>query len=114
MSVELEVKHCTLDDIGMDITGEGSQPVVDACNRYLHDFAGTTCPKCGSKLGGLMGSFTFGLAWGEGFCTGGLTGEKCGWPCRGYHVPKDEAGEKIFEQPLPIVLAYHPSVVESR
>lgn len=114
MTTEFEVKHCTLDDIGMSITGDDAQPVVDACNKYLRDFAGTICPKCGSKLGGFLGSFTWGIVHGEGICTGGLTGEKCGWPARGYHDIKDDQGEAIFEQRLPIALAYHPDVVESR
>ena len=107
----IEAKHCTIEDLGFTITGEDAPPLVEACNKYLHDFAGKECPKCGSKLGGLTGSFTWGLAHGEGYCTGGFRAEKCGWPCRGYHEIKGDDGKPIFEQRLPIVLAYHPDVV---
>lgn len=107
-----EVKHCTIEDIGLEITGEDAPPIIDAINKYLADFAGKVCPKCGSKLGGMFGAFTWGLAHGEGYCTGGFTGKRCGWPARGYHDIKDANGESLFEQRLPIVLAYHPDAVE--
>lgn len=107
------VKACTLDDLGMSITGEEAAPLIESINAYLANFvAGGKCPKCGAKLGGLLGSFTWGLAFGEGHCTGGLTGTKCGWPCRGVHAINGADGEPIFEQSLPIVLAYHPNAVK--
>jgi hypothetical protein len=113
METTQEVKHCTIEDIGIKITGEDAQSLIDPVNKYLNEFASTEgkCPKCGSKLGGLMGSFTWGLAHGEGVCTGGLYSDKCGWPCRGLHYIKDDAGEMIFTSALPYVLAYHPEFV---
>jgi hypothetical protein len=112
MATSQEVKHCTIDDIGIKITGEGAHELIDPINKYLNEFASTDgkCPKCGAKLGGLLGSFTWGLAHGEGICTGGF-GDKCGWPCRAYHRPLDENGKEIFDGAIRHVLAYHPEFV---
>lgn len=107
-----QVKHCTIDDLGIAITGEDAKPLVDAINEYCNKFASTggTCPKCNAKLGGLLGSFAWGLCHGEGVCTGGLKGS-CGWPCRAYHRPKDADGKEIFNGPVCAILAYHPEFV---
>lgn len=70
------------------------------------------CPKCGAALGGLLGSFTWGIQHGEGFCAR----DQCGWPARGHHVievDNGDAGDKArlaFSYPL----AYHPDVVTTR
>lgn len=120
--VELEqaIQHCTIGDIGMEITGEDAQPVIDAINDYLQVFAQpqtrdegnsllgyNKCLNCGTVLDGAMGSFTWGIQHGEGIC------RDCGWPCRAYHVPKDESGEQIFNRRLEIVLQYHPDNVST-
>jgi hypothetical protein len=113
-----DVPKCCMADIGLSLTGEGAQPLVDAINKYLADFAKPiaregggfligkhVCLKCGEALDGALGTFQWGLVWGEGACS------KCDWPARGYHAIKDDTGD-IFEEPLPIILQYHPSVVD--
>lgn len=56
------------------------------------------CPQCGAELAGLIGSFTWGLQSGEGFCA------RCNYPVRAHHRTDDF---ELFESLLP----YHPSVV---
>lgn len=83
----------------------------DAIARYAAAFAHTddhTCPGCGTRLTGLLGSFTWGLVHGEGHC------RSCGYPCRAYHRPKDDNGEAIFESALQAILPYHPDDLEVR
>ena len=104
-----DTPNCTLADIGLEITGADATQIVEACNEYLKDFAapkdGGKCVNCERKLGGLLGSFTWGICYGEGRCA------NCGWPARGYHDIKDSEDEAIFDSPLAIVLSYHPSGV---
>lgn len=108
----IAMPHCTISDIGIEAVSEDGQPLVDHINEYLHQFASTggKCPKCDAKLGGLLGSFTWGLCHGEGICTGGFSG-KCGWPCRALHRIKNLEGEEIFDRSLQPILPYHPEFV---
>ena len=103
------VPKCTLESIGMKITGKDAPPIIAACNEYLSIFADTDgkCPNCDRTLGGLLGTFTWGICSGEGTCAG------CGWPCRAHHDIKDAAGEAIFDRMLQCVLPYHPSGVKN-
>lgn len=115
-----EISFCDIEAIGMSIRGEDAKPLVDALNAYLSAFAAPPrrkgggnflqgelcCPNCGKSLCGAFGTFTWGIAFGEGECS------NCGWPCRGIHNPKDADGIPIFNRPLEIVLPYHPSYVE--
>jgi hypothetical protein len=116
-----DVEFCTIDDLGIEITGDGAEPIIATLNEYFRDFAkpikrdgggniisgATNCLKCKSALEGMFGSFRWGLTHGEGECS------QCGWPCRAYHRPKDEEGE-IFNSVLPKILQYHPSVVTTK
>lgn len=118
----IEIEHCTVDDIGLEITGADAPPLIAALNEYLSAFAkpiksdregggmvgNTLCLKCGETLDGILGTFQWGLAHGEGTCS------KCGWPARAYHRPKDNGGEEMFNQVLEMILQYHPENVESR
>ena len=113
-----DAEVCTSADVGIEITGSDAQPMAAAINKYLSIFAKPVkrdgggnmmlgdyeCLKCGKPLGGALGSFQWGLAHGEGNCSG------CGWPCRVYHRPKDSDGE-IFNRALEVILQYHPSNV---
>lgn len=115
--VSFAFEHCTVDTAGFKITGADAQLAIDCLNKYFHDFAVTDgkCPQCGARLGGLLGSFTWGLAHGEGYCTGNMLGsDKCHWPCRAYHRPALANGEEIFEQTITNVLPYHPDVVQAK
>lgn len=116
MTTMTDVKHATLATIGMKINapdGDAESAVKAAeltakLDEYFSVFADCDdkCPRCGSQLSGLLGNFRWGLAWGEGTCG-------CGWPCRGYHCPADDAGD-IFDSPIQAVLPYHPDFVKSR
>jgi hypothetical protein len=112
---------CTLADLDMEITGEDAPPLIAAINKYLEAFARPVlndkpnlingaykCLKCDKPLTGALGTFQWGIVHGEGVCI------SCGWPCRGYHDPKNDDGESIFERPLPIVLQYHPRDVSRK
>lgn len=113
---KIEVPRSSLKDIGITVTGEEAETIIEMCDEYLSHFAaGSKCPKCGSALGGLLGSFQWGIVHGEGECKGGLHSEgPCGWPCRARHVIKDKEGDPIFSEALPIVLAYHPDYVTKK
>jgi len=118
MTQTIQAEFCTMSDIGLKITGEDAQPIADQLNEYLKVFAkpvrvgegnaiqgSSVCIKCGKPTGGFLGTFTWGMTHGEGYCG------NCNWPARGYHRPKDENGEEIFEGPLEYVLQYHPDNV---
>lgn len=64
------------------------------------------CIACGSALGGMLGSFQWGLAHGEGNCS-------CGYPARAIHYIKDRHGKDCFTRPLQLILQYHPSQLET-
>jgi hypothetical protein len=104
--------HCTVDSIGIKISGADAPMVTEPFNKYLNTFAATKgkCPNCGTTLGGLLGSFAWGSINGEGYCTGDQG--KCNWPCRAIHRPTFDDGKVIFEQALENVLPYHPDFVK--
>ena len=109
---------CTVDDIGLELTGPDAPPFIAAMNEYLSTFAKPTaagngdefmfgrtkCLHCDSALDGLLGSFVWGMAAGEGEC--GI----CGWPGRAHHNPMID-GEPMFPHAFERVLQYHPSHV---
>jgi hypothetical protein len=101
------------DVLKINSDGADWSDIKSALDAYFATFCSPgVCPKCGSKLGGFLGSFRWGLAYGEGVCTGGHTGIECGWPCRAYHFPKDADGKEIFDGAITCLLPYHPDFVE--
>lgn len=70
-------------------------------------FSRERCIACGNALGGMLGSFQWGLAHGEGNCS-------CGYPARAIHYIKDRHGKDCFTRPLQMILQYHPSQLEKR
>lgn len=103
---------CTIDDIGMDITGEDVALVIASVDEYLKDFLppirapeGDTlegsilCAECHKPLCGLCGTFRYDICWGEGHCS------SCGYPTRLHHIPIKD-GKKVFDQPFTIPLQY--------
>jgi len=105
------IQKCTIDAIGLGITGEDAEPIVKAVNKYLAMFAAPQgseeikrCLKCGVILGGPLGSFQWRIENGEGICS------CCGWPCRARHDIQDDKGS-IFNRPLEVILQYHPDNV---
>lgn len=109
---------CSIDDIGLKLSGEDAQPYIDAVNEYLKVFAkpvrkksagdfltgNTQCFRCEADLGGLLGSFVYGICHGEGMC------RHCRWPARALHYIQID-GKDMFTGPLEMILQYHPSVV---
>jgi len=112
-----DVPRATADAIGMRLTINPDYKESDEAkaeqakaytelNEYLKDFCSSKdCPRCGLALRGkgilhaILGGFTWGLANGEGHCTG------CNYPCRAYH--RNVGPLEFFE----FVLAYHPSAL---
>lgn len=93
---------------------EAKAALYRAANEYLARFAktergsgsfaagGNRCV-CGSWLGGILGTFDWGITHGEGRCAA------CGHPCRAYHRV---VAEGWGELDLPLgALPYHPDDV---
>ncbi len=104
-----DLPHATCESVGMGIkaldTDEHRATVAQMVNeidKYLQSFTpGPKCPKCNAELGGLLGSFTWRITTGEGFCG------CCRYPVRGHHQLPGCEGI------LPALLPYHPSILES-
>lgn len=61
------------------------------------------CICCGARLNGFIGSFTYGIRHGEGYC------DICNYPHRAiHHIYTDEDHEEQIGS-LQIVLPHHPS-----
>lgn len=109
---------CTTADIGLEITGDGAEPILAAIDEYLSAFAKPIvrddgggfllgkyqCLQCGEPLDGALGTFQWGMVNGEGTC------DRCGWPARAHHYPKDADGA-IFDRPLVFILQYRPASI---
>jgi hypothetical protein len=117
------VERCTLAGAGItatltdDATDQDRETLADL-EAYFRRFAmpesgepasfgGHKCLKCDEPLTGFLGSFTWGLVHGEGFC------RKCKWPGRAHHFIKDRHGEELASLQF-VVLQYHPDEVEER
>jgi len=88
---------------------DGEEEIADieqAVERYAKIFhiAEGNCV-CGRTLGGLIGTFVYGIQNGEGWCS------QCDWPARAIHRVKDEKGEPIIS--LNMVLAYAPIYIQA-
>lgn len=97
-------EHSTSDHIleGLeDVLAENMEKLENYFSNFLTPRE--NCVLCGESLLGLLGSFTWGLAHGEGFCY------KCGYPARAYH--RDVAGVIDF---LNLILQYHPDALETK
>jgi len=109
------IETCKASDVGIHIDGEDAQPIIDALDSYFSGFlkpirdgvgnilsGSLLCWKCSKSLNGFLGTFRWGVANGEGYCS------KCNWPCRGLHRPTGTDGEEVFDQAIPAVLQYKP------
>ena len=114
------IRRASCEELKLELTGDGAADAAKSLDAYFSDFVVGPCPGCGSRLGvnkaKLLESlllepptFEWGFVHGEGFCG------QCRWPARAKHWPTwiddPDKGKKIFDQPLPLVLAYHPDVV---
>lgn len=110
------VPRATCESLGIEISPTDAtdaeqtalaEKTIRCIDEYFSGFAdGKHCPSCEAELGGMLGSFHWGIAHGEGNC-------RCGYPCRAYHAIKDGDGE-VFSAPLRRILAYHPDSLELR
>jgi hypothetical protein len=75
------------------------------CPISTEENIGFPCPACGVYLGGLFGSFKYGIQHGWGFCG------TCLWPCVMHHYLKDEDGSQLLSL-TNFLLALHPSKVD--
>ena len=106
---DLPRASCETVGIKLDDT-EGSRATRKAVDSYLENFVAdadgkSKCPSCGWDLGGLLGSFSWGAAHGEGACS-------CGYPARAHHEFPDPDGGEPLGTLSGYILAYHPSVLE--
>ncbi len=118
------VSYCTAIDSGVNITAQSPEGEAEATSlmkcldEYFKQFSapvvldegnallgGQRCLNCDAVLSGVLGSFQWGIAHGEGTCS------SCGWPARAYHRPKDQDGEEICDGALQVILQYHPDNV---
>jgi hypothetical protein len=98
--IVLSVKDDTTEEMRAEATAERDE-IVRKTDAYLQDFAASTkCPGCAQQLGGMFGTFTYGICYGEGHC------HSCGYPCRANH--------KTPDLDWLMVLPYHPSVLVPR
>lgn len=98
---DANLEPVTLDKIGVIVTGEKKEAGIKAINEYLSNFVyDEHCIKCGDSLGGFLGMWEWGLAYGEGRCS------NCGYPGRACHDIKDWATMNN------IILQYHPKNLE--
>ena len=56
-------------------------PLVEALDASSTDI----CVVCGTALGGILGSFTWDIVHGQGYCAGGPFSDDCGFPYVYYH-----------------------------
>ena len=108
MEIQLPVQHANCDNLGIGmkpIEGGGEQAEKEIAktknqlDKYLKHFTPGNCPKCGSEIGGIFGSFRWGMATGEGGCS------VCDWPVRAHHTIPKVGKLNSF------ALAYHPDYV---
>lgn len=119
----LPFRRCTARDVfSVKDGGEqdaNTQAIIAASDAYLSAFVApvrnaddkAACFHCGSVVDGLMHALGVGAAYQWGMCHGEAQCSKCGWPARGMHYPKDEAGEELWTA-RNMFLAYHPDYVE--
>lgn len=103
--------------------GTNDEPIVKAIKDYLGMFCvalkpgddeHTYCPGCGHMLtapgflGSMLGSFTWSVAHGEGYCNAevGMEDGICDWPIVAYHRIDMPYGIEPIK--FDFILPYHP------
>jgi hypothetical protein len=113
------VEHLKPQDI-FTVSDDMPASELTALTHYLSAFANPrneaghfACINCGEEVDGFKQALGVGVAYrwgivhGEANCTG------CGWPARGMHYVKDEAGKEIVSI-RNLFLPYHPDFVTSK
>lgn len=107
----------------MSATDETTPETIEALDEYFRHFVAVPmegnrvntqyCVGCEEPLTGLeavlmgRGGFRWGLAHGEGQCSG------CGWPARAHHFVKGKDGREILSLEN-FVLQVHPDFVTQK
>lgn len=107
---KLNVEIATMENVGITISKKSEtkkaqkelDKTVQSCNEYFKRFIKPTenCPLCGATIGGIFGTFEWGIAHGEGGCS------NCGYPARAYHNIEGMGSIKN------LILFYHPNELE--
>lgn len=104
-----EPKRLEFGDGIIELNGEPVSPEFETkFKEYMSHFVAPhemKCVKCGTTLGGLFGSFRWGIAHGQGECS------RCGWPAIAYHFLEDETGK---EHRFELLLQLHPDDVSKK
>jgi hypothetical protein len=103
-----DLPRCSIEDVFCVKPGlpdEDRAAISEYLSQFVKPDRDGKCYKCEQRLMGFIGTFTWGLAHGEGFCS------QCKTPGRAYHVIKDprDASQSIVT--FQLVLQYHPRVV---
>lgn len=115
MSLESEARRCTPGDVGLTFLDAAPDELHELFNKYFAKFAAPITREgsvewycyCGRPLSGFLGTFRWGLAYGEGECSG------CGAPARAAHdIRDDEGAGLVFIGMLPLL--YHPDYIRER
>jgi len=111
-----ELPRACCETVGIDVSGKDEVEGRRIMDKYFRSFV---CPKftecengspasgshkcvaCGERIDGIIGTFQWGLAHGEGHCC------KCGYLMRGMHYIKDDQGEE-FMNLTRYILQWHP------
>ena len=96
-----------------EIKPDMSAEILEDFNAYLEPFilpeqkedstwatGGNLC-SCGKALDGLLGTFEWGIKYGDGFCS------ECGQLVRYYHTIKDRHG-KVLAELKGVMFLYRP------
>jgi predicted amidophosphoribosyltransferase len=91
------------------LKGETTKENKACIQEYLNEFVTPTidrkCISCGSDLVGFLGTFRWGIEYGEGFC------RECGYPARAIHCIENKDNETILKTNF-FVMQYHPNTLE--
>ena len=116
MSAGTTVRRCELRDLFT--VADGGDDVVAPVAAYFARFCAPIVPEtaslmagarclCGAIFTGLLGTFRYGLAHGEGQCGA------CGHPARADHYVRDASGEEVVTLNR-FPLLYHPDELTPR
>lgn len=94
----------TPDDVREAITAY-LKPFEQPNTRPKAGMRGEVLCRCGVPLDGILGTFSWGLTHGEGFCS------SCHQPVRMFHVVRDDKGKILGEFDFPLLYPKDPEGV---
>ena len=112
-----DLPRADCETVGIELSGKDEVKGREIMDAYFSSFVSPAvtsdkngsaasgsnrCVKCNKRIDGIIGSFQWGLAHGEGHCC------ECGYPMRGHHYIKDQDGKDFISLTL-YILQYHPT-----